>query len=141
MNSMERASQLFPPEIDALSGRIIGCAITVHRHLGPGLLESFYERALHIELAIAGLRCESQGEAPVEYRGQSIGLHRLDLVVESLIVVELKAVECIHPLHKAQVISYWRIARLPLGLLLNFNVPVLKDGIVRIVNPLWSPPA
>lgn len=116
----------------ALTGRIIGCGIEVHRHLGPGLSESNYEEALCLELASAGLSYVRQVGVPVLYKGQQIGEHRPDLVVENSVVVEIKSVERLIGVHKAQVLTYMRILRVPLGLLLNFYGEVLRTGIERL---------
>jgi GxxExxY protein len=119
-------------EEDSLTHKIIGCGIEVHRHLGPGLTESNYEEALCIELRAAGLSFIRQVGVPVLYKGQQIGEHRPDLVVENYVVVEIKSVERFIGVHRAQVLTYMRILRLPLGLLLNFNGEVLRTGIQRL---------
>jgi GxxExxY protein len=111
----------------------IGCAIAVHRALGPGFLESIYKKAMHIELNARGLSYESKRAVTVSYRGIQIEGQRVDLVVEGLIVVELKAVARFDDVHKAQVMSYLRTTGLRGGLLINFRVPVLKRGLQRIV--------
>jgi GxxExxY protein len=116
-----------------LTERIIGCALIVHKELGPGLLESSYETALCIELATSGLRFERQVPVPLRYRGASIGEHRVDLIVESQVVVEIKSVARYDPVFAAQVLTYLKITGLHVGLLLNFNRPVLCDGIKRFV--------
>ena len=125
-----------PPELNQLSSRIIKAAITVHNELGAGLLESVYERCLALELTQMGLTVQSQVPLPVQYRGQSITEDgfRIDLLVEDAVIVELKSVEEVRPIYQKQLLSYLRLARKPLGLLINFNVPLLKDGITRIVN-------
>lgn len=124
-------------ELDAytnqLSSRIIGAAIEVHRNLGPGFLEKICEEALAIELADRNISFQRQYEISVEYKGQQIGLNRLDILVENCIIVELKAVEAISPIHHAQIISYLKATGYKLGLLINFNVTLLKQGINRIV--------
>lgn len=122
-----------PEELNKLTEKIIGCAIEVHRQLGPGLLESTYEAALAIELDLAGLRFLRQPVFPVTYKHRPIGEHRLDLVVEDAVVVELKSVERHDPLFEAQLLTYLRIAGKRLGLLTNFNTRLLKDGIKRRV--------
>jgi len=124
-----------------LTGRILGAAIEVHRHLGPGLLESAYRACLIDELKAAGLHVRSEVAVPVMYKGRSIeGAYRADLVVEGAVLVELKAVEQILPIHEAQTLTYMRLGNLPLGLLLNFNVSRLKDGIRRfIARPIPGP--
>ena len=118
--------------LNRLTAMIIGAAIEVHRYLGPGLLESAYELCLLYELERLGLRVERQKGLPLVYKeiGLEIG-YRIDLLVEGLIVVEIKAVENILPVHEAQVLTYLKLSGCPLGLLLNFNVPLLKDGIRR----------
>jgi len=118
---------------DSLAEEIIGAAIDVHRVLGPGLLESAYQECLCIELGLRNLRFVSQLELPVEYKGHRVDMgYRLDLVVENRVVLELKAVERLLPLPEAQLLTYLRLGSYSTGLLLNFNVPVLKDGIRRI---------
>jgi GxxExxY protein len=119
-------------EDNTLTYRIIGCGMEVHRQLGPGLSESNYEEALCIELAAAGLSFVRQTSVPVFYKGQQIGEHRPDLVVENGVVVEIKSVERLIGVHKAQVLTYMRILKVPLGLLLNFNSEVLRTGIERL---------
>ena len=122
-----------PPELSALSGEVIDAAIKVHRHLGPGLLESVYERCLCHELLCRGIPFKSQLAIPILYEGIVIdsGL-RIDLVVDGKLIVELKAVERLIPLHASQILTYLKLSSLRLGLLLNFNVPVLRDGIKRL---------
>jgi len=119
--------------IDELAYRVIGAAIEVHRHLGPGYLESVYQEALKVELQIQQISFSSQYPFAVLYKNQPVGDSRLDFLVSGMLVVELKAIDCIAPIHRAQVISYLKSLKLHLGLLINFNVPVLKDGIERIV--------
>tara|TARA_R110002167_G_scaffold35321_1_gene112883 strand:+ start:127 stop:501 length:375 start_codon:yes stop_codon:yes gene_type:complete len=122
-------------EENDLSGIIVGAAIEVHRHLGPGLLESAYENCLFHELKLQKVKCKSQVYLPLNYKGEEIGRgYRLDLLVENLIIVEIKAICKIEPIHKAQLLTYLKLTNLKLGLLLNFNVPVLKNGICRMVN-------
>ena len=116
-----------------LTERIIGCAIEVHRALGPGLLESAYVGALAIELAHRGIPFERQLRIPLNYRGRSIGDYFVDLVIADRVVVEVKSVVRLEPVFEAQVLTYLRITGLRVGLLLNFNKGVLKDGIKRIV--------
>ena len=120
-----------------LSKKIIGAAIEVHKILGPGLLESTYEKCLCRELKLKGLRLEIQKALPVKYKGIMISAgYRLDLVVENSVIVELKSVEKILPIHEAQLLTYLKLTGLKLGLIINFNVSVLKDGLKRIVNKL-----
>ena len=116
-----------------LTERIIGCAIEVHRQLGPGLLEATYESALCIELNSAGLKHVRQPMFPVLYKGQAIGEYRLDLLVEDLVVVEIKSVERFDPIFEAQVLTYLRVTGKRVGLLMNFNSRLLRDGIKRFV--------
>ncbi len=121
--------------LDQISRRIIGAAIEVHRHLGPGLLESAYESCLIFELKKLGLRIEEQKPLPVVYKEVNLDCgYRLDLVVEDEIIVEIKAAEKLLPIHEAQLLSYLRLAHKKVGLLINFHVPVLKSGLKRIVN-------
>ena len=124
-----------PKRSDELSNLIIGAAIEVHRILGPGLLESAYEQCLCHELTLKDISFERQKPLPVTYKGISLDCgYRLDILVEKLVIVELKTVEHIGPIHEAQLLTYLKLSELWLGLLVNFNVPVLKDGIRRIVN-------
>ncbi len=120
-------------EIDQLAHSIIGAAIEVHRNLGPGFLESLYEESLCIELRLRGIVFERQKVISVAYKGYTVGESRLDLLVNQCLIVELKAVETILPVHMAQVMSYLKATGCHLGLLINFNVPILKQGIKRIV--------
>jgi len=123
--------------INELSSRIIGAAIEVHKALGPGLLESAYEESICHELSLGGLSLERQKPLAVRYKGINLDCgYRLDVVVENAIILELKSCEKIEPIHKAQLLTYLRLSGLNLGLLLNFNVILMKDGIVRIVNEL-----
>ncbi len=118
-----------------LSELIIGCAIEVHRVLGPGLLESIYEEALFFELKQAGLHVEKQVPVQVYYKNQKLKTDlKLDLLIEELVIVELKAVEQLNRVHEAQLLTYLKMKNLWLGLLINFNVPILKQGIQRLVN-------
>jgi GxxExxY protein len=119
-------------EHDPLTHRIIGCGIEVHRELGPGLMEQSYERAFCVELALAGLSYDRQVVAPVVYKGEVIGEHRSDLVIENRVVVEIKSVERLIGLHQAQLLAYMRILRMPVGLLMNFNSEVLRTGVRRL---------
>ena len=116
-----------------LTERIIGCAIEVHRQLGPGLLEGTYEAALCIELQIAGLNFVRQPVFPVIYNGQVIGEYRLDLIVEDTVIIEIKSVERFDPIFEAQVLTYLRVTGRQVGLLMNFNSRLLRDGIKRYV--------
>ena len=123
-------------ELNSLTDKIIGAAITVHIELGPGLLESVYQNCLFRELALLKILAEKEVALPVLYRGIKVcdeGF-RLDLLVEDLVIIELKSVEKVQPVHAKQLLTYLRLANKPLGLLINFNVPLLKDGITRISN-------
>jgi GxxExxY protein len=121
-------------EFDELSKTVIGCAIEVHRELGPGLLESAYEQCLAHELRLKGIPFELQKVMPVDYKGVLIDCgYRLDLLVDGKIIVELKAVAAIEPIHEAQMLTYLKLAKVKTGLLINFNVPLLRDGIKRFV--------
>jgi GxxExxY protein len=123
----------FPEQRDPLTEKIIGCAIEVHRVLGPGLLEASYEAALAIEFAAAKLSFQRQLIIPVFYKGQPIGEHRLDFLVEDAVIVELKSVERFDPIFEAQVLTYLRLSSKRRGLLINFNSRLLKDGVKRFV--------
>lgn len=123
-------------ENDPLSERIIGFAIDIHRQLGPGLLESAYEECLCFEIGQAGLAFERQKSVPVVYKFVRLDCaYRLDLVVENRLIIEVKSVERLIPIHEAQLITYLRLTGLPVGLLLNFNSDLLKNGIRRLVHP------
>ena len=122
-------------ELNEISKKIIGAAIQVHRTLGPGLLESTYEACLKYELEKQGLIIQSQVGLPVIYDGIKIDLgYRLDILVEDAVIIELKAVTAITPLHEAQLLSYLKLSGKHPGLLINFNVTLLKDGITRRIN-------
>lgn len=122
-------------ELNRLTGIIIGAAIEVHRILGPGLLESAYEACLAFELKSRGLKVERQMELPLCYKGINLDCgYRLDLLVNDAVIVEIKAVHAIAPIFQAQLTSYLKLSRCTVGLLINFNVLMLKDGITRIVN-------
>ena len=120
-----------------LAGSVVDAALEVHRTLGPGLLESVYRDSLAHELELRSLACETEVPIVARYKGlQFDSAYRMDLLVAAAVVVELKAVEALLPVHKAQVLSYLRLTGKRLGLLINFNVPVLKQGIQRVVNNL-----
>ena len=123
-------------DLNEISSKVIGAAIAVHNELGPGLLESVYNACMAIELQSRGMRVASEVALPIMYRGQKISENglRIDLLVENTIVVELKSIEEILPVHKKQLFTYLRLANKPVGLLINFNNILLKDGIIRIVN-------
>jgi GxxExxY protein len=126
--------QALPPEVDHIAALILDSALKVHRALGPGLLESVYEVCLCHELSKAGLKFRRQPDLPIIYDGIKLesGL-RIDVVVEDQVIVELKAVETIIPLYEAQMLTYLKLTGKRLGLLINFNIPLLKDGIKRII--------
>jgi GxxExxY protein len=122
-------------DMNQLSSKIIGAAIEVHKSLGPSLLESTYEECLCHELSIQGLSFEKQKPLPIDYKGKRLDCgYRLDIVVENEIILELKSCEKIESIHKAQLLTYLKLSGLNLGLILNFNVPFMREGIVRIVN-------
>jgi len=119
---------------NAISGAVIGAAIEVHRALGPGLLESAYEACLAYELTERDIPFERQKPIPILYKGVALDAgFRADLLVDGLVVVELKAVDALAPVHEAQVLTYLKLTGCKLGLLINFNVPVLKHGLKRLV--------
>ena len=121
---------------DPLTEAIIAGAIAVHEEVGPGLLEGIYERCLAIELGARGLKVETERTLPLIYRGVLLDCeYRLDLIVDDKVIVEVKAVQALHPVFQAQVITYLRLTGISVGLLLNFNVPVMKQGIRRIEHP------
>ena len=122
-------------ELDVISSGIIGAAIDVHRELGPGLLESAYEHCLAFELSKRGHTVERQKLVPIQYKDTEVDAgFRLDLLVDQKIIVELKAVDAIAPIHKAQLMTYLKLTGLKVGLLMNFNVRILKHGLHRVVN-------
>jgi GxxExxY protein len=121
-------------EFDELSRRVIGCALTVHRALGPGLLESAYEQCLAHELSLNAIAFKLQHPLPVEYKGIRLDCgYRIDLLIEDRLILELKSVEQLKAIHQAQLLTYMRLVRIRTGLLINFNVIRLKDGIKRFV--------
>ena len=122
-------------ERDSLTQLIIGAAIEVHREMGPGLLESVYHKCLCRELRLQNIECQSQARLPIVYKGEVIDeeFFVLDFFFPSRLVVELKAVEKLLPIHEAQLLTYLRLSKTRVGLLINFNVPLLKDGIKRMV--------
>ena len=122
-------------QLNQLSSKIIGAAIEVHRQLGPGLLEASYEACLVYELECAGLFVERQKPLPLVYKDLKLEHgYRIDALVERAVVIEIKAVEHLAPVHEAQVLTYLKLSGLHLGLLINFNVPLLKDGVKRFVR-------
>ena len=121
-------------KFDELSNKVIGCALEVHKQLGPGLLESAYERCLSYELICAGIRHIPQMELPLDYKGTKLDCgYRVDLFVENELIVELKVVDKLLPIHEAQLLTYMKLSGAKTGLLMNFNVTRLKDGIKRFV--------
>ena len=121
--------------VNELTGLVIGAAIEVHKVLGPGLLESAYEECLCHELQLRRISLERQKALPLHYKDVNLDCgYRLDVVVENAVVLELKSCDRLEPIHKAQLLTYLKLSNFTVGLLLNFNVPVMKDGIVRLVN-------
>jgi GxxExxY protein len=124
-----------PRDVNCITGDIIAAAIEVHRHLGPGLLESAYEVCLCHELSIRGIPFQRQRELPVVYKGLRLDAgYRIDVLAEETVIVELKAVEALAPIHSAQLLTYLRLTGCHVGLLINFNVVLLKDGLKRLIN-------
>jgi GxxExxY protein len=122
-------------EANEITGKIIGAAIEVHRLLGPGLLESVYEECLVLELSECKLHIERQLELPIRYRNKQLDVgYRVDLLVNQQVIVELKSVQKIESIHEAQLLTYLKLSAKRYGLLLNFNVPVMKQGIKRLLN-------
>jgi GxxExxY protein len=121
-------------EFDELSNRVIGCAIEVHRQLGPGLLESAYQRCLEYEFLTSQIQFHPQKDIPIAYKGVDLDNgYRVDFLVENELILELKAVDEVHSVHEAQLLTYMKLARIKTGLLINFNVKWLKEGIRRFV--------
>jgi len=132
---MATATVMNTPRVNRITGAIITAAMKVHSHLGPGLLESAYEACLAHELRKQGLAAAQQVGLPVIYDGEKIELgYRIDLIVEGLVIVEIKCVEGINPVHQAQLLSYIRLSGRSVGLLINFHVAHLRDGIKRMVD-------
>ena len=134
-----KAQSFIPMEeydhLQSLSNTIIGAAIEVHRVLGPGLLESVYEECLRVELESLGLNVRTQVDFPLIYKGEDTGkVFRIDMLVNDIFIIELKAVEIMKPLHEVQLVTYMKLTGVHMGLLINFNVPVLKEGIKRKIN-------
>ena len=123
------------PSVNRLTFKIIACAIAVHRALGPGLLESAYFACLVVELRSRGLKVDVDVRVPLVYQGMKIDcVYKLDMVVEDTVILELKAILTVLPVHEAQLVTYLKLTGKPIGLLLNFNVPVMKEGIIRKIN-------
>jgi GxxExxY protein len=127
------------PELDALVRAVIGACIAVHTELGPGLGESLYENALVIEFGKRVIPFVRQATVIVQYQGQTIGECRLDFIIDRRLVLEVKAVDTLLPVHKAQTLTYLKIMNFRLGLLVNFNVERMKHGIKRVINPYYKP--
>lgn len=135
---MLRGAKATLMKLNQISGEIVDSAMKVHSSLGPGLLESTYEACLLFELRRRGLAAQTQVSLPVSYEDVNLDVgYRLDLVVEGCVVVEIKSVESLKPIHKAQLLSYLKLSGHKVGLLVNFNVTRLKDGIRRMVNNFW----
>ncbi len=124
-----------PPELRELTQAVIGAAIEVHRHLGPGFLEAAYERALAIELELRKVPFQRQVQIPLSYKGLLVGEQRIDFLIDEQIILEIKSVEAFSQVHRAQLMAYLKAGALQLVLLINFNVHILKDGVRRVV---WS---
>jgi GxxExxY protein len=120
-------------DINSLTEKIIGCAIEVHRQLGPGLLEATYEEALCVEFELAGLKFRRQVPFPVMYKGRNLGEYRLDLIVEDAVIVEIKSVERLQSVFEAQVLTYLKATGKKVALLINFNSRLLHDGVKRFI--------
>jgi len=120
-------------EINAVTQKIIGHAIEVHRVLGPGLLETIYEAAICVEFDDAGVKYERQTRLPAYYKGRLLGEYRVDLVVEDLVLVEIKSIERFNPVFEAQLLTYLRLTGKRIGLVINFNSRLLKDGVKRLI--------
>jgi GxxExxY protein len=128
-----RVASTLPSALESLVERVIGCCLAVHRELGPGLSESVYQRACRIELEFSELTVDIERPVPIRYRGRVICTQRIDVLVERQVIVEVKSVERIHAVHIAQAVSYLRATGLRIALVVNFNVPFLKEGIRRVV--------
>ncbi len=121
-------------DINDLTGQIIGSAIEVHKALGPGLLESAYEECLCHEFDLREISYKRQHAIPVQYKGAKLDCgYRMDILVDNRVVLELKSVDCLEPIHEAQVLTYLKLTGFKVGLLINFNVPVLRDGVKRLI--------
>ena len=129
-----------PSAFNPVTHSVLGAAIEVHRALGPGLLESVYLQCLQWELGARKQRFVSQHSIPLTYKGAALGVcYRIDLIVEDVVVVEVKAVAVLLPVYAAQTLTYMRLTQCPVGLLINFNVPRLMDGVTRLINPKATP--
>lgn len=128
-------------EFEDITSVIIGTAMRVHSALGPGLLEETYKQCLKYLLIKNGLKVETEVSVPIIFEGLTIGAgYRIDILIEDKIIVELKSVQSINPLHKAQLLTYLKLSQKRVGLLLNFNVPSLREGVTRLINPRFSSP-
>jgi GxxExxY protein len=135
MQNDTTAAEVAGVDLNAITSGVIAAAIEVHRHLGPGLLESAYQECICYELSQIGLSFTREVALPLNYKGLKLDCsYRIDLLVEDSVLVELKSVEQLIPIHSAQLLTYLRASNKQIGLLINFNVPVLKDGIKRMVN-------
>jgi GxxExxY protein len=125
--------------VNEISYQIVGCAIEVHMNLGPGLLESIYHQSLYDEINNYGLSVKSNIAVPISYKGKELGEPlRMDLLVEDLVIVELKAVEIIHPVYKAQLLTYMKLSEKPKGLLINFHTENITKGLTPLVNEIFA---
>ena len=132
---MASPARSHPLRVNEITGAVVNSAMKVHSLLGPGLLESAYQACLAHELRNRGFEVASEVPMPVVYEGHKLEVgYRIDLIVEHRVVVELKSVEALHPIHQAQLLSYMRLSGIPVGLLINFNVLHLRDGIKRMVD-------
>ena len=132
---LNRTTGVLDADTEDLVTSVIGCALRVHKELGPGYLEAIYHDAMAIELELSGLAYAREVFTPIQYRRRHLRGHRLDLVVERRVVVELKSVDRLAPIHKSQMLTYLRLTGRAVGLLINFNEQVLKDGVRRVINP------
>jgi GxxExxY protein len=121
-------------EVEDLAYKVIGAAIEVHRELGPGLAESHYQKAMSRELDLRGIPHAKEVDLDVTYKGATIGKVRIDLLIGGVLILELKAVESLSPVHRAQAVTYLKLTKLTLALLINFNTAILRDGIKRVIN-------
>jgi GxxExxY protein len=131
---MLRVSSTLDDVMEAVMRECVDCALAVHRALGPGYLESIYRRAMKLELTARSLRCDEERHIDVRYRGASVGAQKVDLIVHDVVVLELKAVDRLHDVHVSQLVAYLHGTGLRAGLLVNFRVPMLKQGIRRVVR-------
>jgi GxxExxY protein len=129
-----RGEKRADPETEALAREAIACAIEVHRHLGPGLPESAYRRAMSREFTLRGIEHECEYKVPIIYKGELVGEGRIDILVKRKLVLEIKVVDVVTKVHIAQTVAYLQALQLELGLILNFNVAVMRDGIRRVIN-------